>query len=276
LPIIRRGQLGKTVALHGLLGLQASAQGWTPLIRVADACEGDPSTRTGGESVSKRRTIYTAVSNIATPAYPASPRTFRALCKVQVFDGNDLGAAEVEYLIPAGIPITVAGSIVLVSTQLFADELGLVQLPATCSATVSAFATDDEGQGPVQLSTWIRPVPGTPLAASQQIATGPRHMKQYQGYNGNVGGGNRWLMWFDWPPPGAPTLPNAGVEPLFAVGPIPPETPFSNDFITSTVVFTYGALWMVSTAADFVAPDPASLFRVDSELYADARFPQSI
>jgi len=265
----RSGKLGGRKTIPG-------GSGWVQICRVTDAHGGDPVSGEGGETLSKKHTIFSSIVHFQGPGGANAVKTPRVLLKIVVSDGNALGAGETEFIVIAGAPFTVSGSTIYVHAQLVGDDLGTVQLPPTIGnvdvfAVVEVFVTDEDGQCIIPTSFVPSPVP---LVAGAQVVTGPRRIKNVRGYN-SIGNANAdLLMFFDWPIPGAAnTLPPNGTTPLWTIPPVPTGAGFSEDFITSTRFVMYGLAWVPSTTDGTLTTDVTGFFRVDVELYNDARSP---
>jgi hypothetical protein len=260
--VMRRGRLGGRQELTGNAGTQIGIhQGWKELLRLVQNTVGDPVTREGGDMDSDTHTLFSAyVINTEGDGGPLDPPP-RVLLKVRVGDGNDDGAGAVEYILPAGKPLTLSGSEIHVFAQLFNDELGTVQALTTTKAFVEAFITIGDGSD-VEATSWVRPAP--PLASQAQVSIGPTSMKAIQGFNAGALNTTTVLMLFDWPNPN--TFPPNGTNPQIAFL-VPGQANFSDDNITSTKTFSRGLRWIASSTADTLTYDATQQIRFDAELY---------
>jgi hypothetical protein len=219
------------------------------------------------------------------PGTPLGPQDFsefgngfppRVLLKILIGGGNAAGGDNTLQVVPAGVPVTVAGESIYVVAGVYLDELGLSPFFMTdtgnFSVTVSAFLSVQGDSVDTMKSQWVIPV--SPLAGVGGIETdlgihvyGPRHLKQAHGFANPANAATTYLMFFDWN--GQPTtIPPNGTIPLFTI-PLPPGLHFSWDCITSSRKFEWGVVWALSTSPDFFVFDDASTARVDLELYAD-------
>lgn len=261
---IRRGTLGGTRQLKGMAGGNGTANGWEEICRSTDVTAGDPVTREGGDSDAQTHTIFSAQVMVESEETLPPPRV---LLRIETADGNDAGAAKTVMLANVGAPVTVSGSYVVVSAQIFLDELGLVQAGPHVVATVAAFISVGDGED-IQPTRWV--VPKLPLQFAQQATLGFSRMRSMQGFN--AGAATEYLMVFDFPGPNPPPV---GTAPLFAF-PVPAGDYFSDDFIESARVFVWGINWACSSTPDFLTVDAAALMRVDIELYAEQEFDGTI
>jgi hypothetical protein len=260
--LIRRGKIGGQ--LQGMTGqLGAQGEGWQEICRITDLTAGDPVTREGGDADSNDHTIYTSFSNLRASIFFPVPKV---LVRIQVADGNDIGAGMVEMVVLAGTPVTVSGSSIFVSAQLFLDELGVNKAPPTVSCDVNAFVTVGSGED-IEPTRW--PLPLAPLQSSQQVTTKPTKLRSWQGFNSGAVGTITYLMAFDFPGPAiaSPVVVPNGTPPKHTI-PLPGGATFSDDFIESVSDFAWGFAWACSTTPDVYTPDGAQLVRVEPELYS--------
>jgi hypothetical protein len=199
------------------------------------------------------------------------------LMKILVGGGNSAGGDQILQVVPAGVPVTLAGHSIYVVAGVYLDEYALSPFfytgpPGNFNVTVSAFLSTQGDFVDTMKTQWVEPV--TPLSNNWGIENdfgtpiyGPRHLKQAHGFASAANAATTYLMFFDWN--GEPTaLPPAGTAPLFTI-PLPPGDHFSWDCITSSRKFEWGLVAALSTAPDFFALDGGSLARVDMELYSD-------
>jgi hypothetical protein len=279
-----RGRLGGTVLLTTVRdpALPAGTGLVIPDIEVA---------RLEGIKAGTRITLYSKNSpftgtSIANPGTPVGAEDFsafgngfqpRVLMKILVGGGNAAGGDQILQVVPAGVPVTLAGHSIYVVAGVYLDEYALSPFfytgtPGNFSVTVSAFLSTQGDFVDTMKTQWVEPV--TPLSNNWVIENdfgtpiyGPRHLKQAHGFASAANAATTYLMFFDWN--GEPTaLPPAGTMPLFTI-PIPPGDHFSWDCITSSRKFEWGIVAALSSAPDFFALDGGSLARVDMELYSD-------
>jgi hypothetical protein len=212
------------------------------------------------------------------------PVTPRILLRVQVGSGNEHGGSDVgEYILNATEPFEVVGTRIVVSAQIFSDEIagntsqltyGTVELDP--SAQCSVVVTLGMGSPTGELATkWI--LPQQPLSAGgtvqscEQSFLGPCKMKQAHGFNAvGTAADILYLMFFDATGFDVAPLGNSAV-PVFTI-PVPGgSTPFSWDCIESSRLFQRGLAWALSDTPEeltLTAAATAGLFRVDIELMA--------
>jgi hypothetical protein len=279
-----RGRLGGTVLLTTVRDptLPAGEGLVIPDIEVA---------RLEGIKAGTRITLYSKNSpfsgtSVVNPGTPVGAEDFaafgngfqpRVLMKILVGGGNSAGGDQILQVVPAGVPVTLAGHSIYVVAGVYLDEYALSPFfytgpPGNFNVTVSAFLSTQGDFVDTMKTQWVEPV--TPLSNNWGIENdfgtpiyGPRHLKQAHGFASAANAATTYLMFFDWN--GEPTaLPPAGTAPLFTI-PLPPGDHFSWDCITSSRKFEWGLVAALSTAPDFFALDGGSLARVDMELYSD-------
>jgi hypothetical protein len=261
---IRRGKIGGSVDLVGQAG--NPGPGWDEILRVTDVTAGDPVTREGGEANSEDHTIFSAFVITGDGRASTLPPP-RIHLRIEIADGNDAGSAKVVYRVLAGAPVSVSGSLVIVSAQIFLDEVGVVQAPPNVTAHVDAYVSVGDGQD-VEPTLWPRNLPDTgvptpPLGSQGQITIGPGRMKAVQGFSASAT--DTYLMFFDWPGPNI--LPPPGSLPLWTIK-LPAGATYSDDNISSTRAVTYGYAWACSSTPDVLTYDGTQAIRVDAEMYA--------
>lgn len=263
---IRRGKIGGSIPLRGQRNAESAQGGWEEVLRVTDVTAGDPVTREGGQANSDTHTVFSAYVFTNIPEELATT-VHRVHLRIEIADGNDAGASKQVYRVLAGAPVTVSGSMVIVSAQLFDDELGLVQSQPFITAKVTAYVSIGDGED-IQPTMWPRNLPDTgvvapPIGASQQVAIGPGRVRAVQGFSDSLA--DTFLMFFDWPGPNLP--PPNGTAPLFTIK-LPAGATFGDDFIESTRVFSQGFAWAASSTPDTLTIDVTQALRVDTEMYS--------
>jgi hypothetical protein len=264
---IRRGKIGGNTKLQGQAGSNGGpAGGWEEFLRITDVTAGSPVTREGGQANADTHTIFSAFALDPQTLVDSLPPP-RVHLRIEVGDGNDSGSAREVYRVLAGAPVTVSGSFVAVSAQIFLDELGLVQAPASITGKVEAFVSIGGGED-IQPTMWPRNLPDTgvaapPLGAQQQVTIGPGRLRSVQGYSTSAT--DTFLMFFDWPGPNV--LPPNGTLPLFTIK-IPAGATFSDDYIESARVVSWGLFWAASSTGDTLTFDGTQTLRVDPEMYS--------
>lgn len=272
---------------RGRLGAKGTAMvgGWVEIARFK-CFESQPMT-----VQSALDTIMVVTSAGPPPVYGPMPNqgtgtgdpvTPRVLLRVQVGSGNRGGGSSVlEYLINALDEFEVVGTEIVVSAQIFSDEIAgntsqltygtvLLDPTAICQVTVTLGFGSPGAELPTK---WI--VPQTPLSAAgtvqgcEQSFLGPCRMKQVHGFNAVGTQANiLYLMFFDATGFDVSPLPNGSV-PVFAIPTQGGSAPFSWDCIESSRLFQRGLAWAISDTPEeltLTAATTNSLFRVDIEL----------
>jgi hypothetical protein len=276
-----RGRLGSTALLTAVTNpaFPASADLYIPDIELCRLEGIKAGTRV---TLSSKNGPFMGLSN-ATPGAPVGPQDFaltgagnqpRVLLKIRVGGGNRAGGDQTLQVVPAGVPLTLAGESIYVTAGVYLDELGLSPFfmenfaGGTFSVSVSAFLSVQGDHVDQRSTQWVPP--SVPLQDGGAIETdngvevfGPRHLKQAHGFASAANPATVYLMFFDWN-----AFPPAGSIPLFTI-PVPPGDHFSWDCITSSRKFEWGIVWVLSTAPDLYEPAIGYLARVDLELYAD-------
>jgi hypothetical protein len=198
---------------------------------------------------------------------------------------SGIEGARAETFTLAGNPKSLSGTDFYVQAQVFFDELGQEPaLPIAKTQVVCGFA-DGFGQD-LQPTSWVVSVfpqtdaPTLLVGPGAQVKMGPTRMRQAQGYN--FSSNPTYLMFFDWPQPGATAgqPPPVGSIPNVIV-PIPgkPASPgvapyFSQDNIESKRDFTYGIYWAASSTGDVYTFDSTATVHVETEVYHGAVLPR--
>jgi hypothetical protein len=229
--------------------------------------------------------IYSPVPPFTSTLFP------RVNLRIQVGSGNEGGGSTTgTYYMVAGDSFETAGTFIVVSAQIFPDEvvgnLGplygatpLNFIDPTTVAQVSVSIAHGSPSSVERPTKWIQPQyplnGGADNSYGEQSYVGPGRVKQVYGFCANGTLTNIfYLMFFDAVITPTPFIPPNFSVPLFTIPMQGGSAPFSLDHIESSRSFQQGLGWCISTAGGTLVAGTGlgtGYTKVEIELFAGAQ-----